>query len=100
MMFSTAGDQGSTVLLQLREQGIAAIDSGQPTAFVKEELTTCTNPGCGVFPEEAVGAKDLAGDCIMDCGRHRGLRELELLAGLTVQMLRQVDQLLADLGIT
>ena len=33
MMFSTAGDQGSTVLLQLREQGIAAIDSGQPTAL-------------------------------------------------------------------
>jgi hypothetical protein len=29
MMFSTAGDQGSTVLLQLREQGIAAIDSGR-----------------------------------------------------------------------
>ena len=33
MMFSTAGDQGSTVLLQLREQGIAAIDSGQPSAL-------------------------------------------------------------------
>jgi hypothetical protein len=33
MMFSTAGDQGSTVLLQLREQGISAIDSGQPTAL-------------------------------------------------------------------
>jgi phage terminase large subunit-like protein len=33
MLFSTAGDQGSTVLLQLREQGIAAIDSGQPTAL-------------------------------------------------------------------
>jgi hypothetical protein len=29
MMFSTAGDQGSTVLLQLREQGMAAIDSGR-----------------------------------------------------------------------
>lgn len=29
MMFSTAGDQGSTVLIQLREQGIAAIDSGR-----------------------------------------------------------------------
>jgi len=28
MMFSTAGDQSSTVLLQLREQGMAAIDSG------------------------------------------------------------------------
>jgi phage terminase large subunit-like protein len=33
MLFSTAGDQGSTVLLQLREQGISAIDSGQPTAL-------------------------------------------------------------------
>lgn len=29
LMFSTAGDQGSTVLLQLREQGMAAIDSGR-----------------------------------------------------------------------
>lgn len=29
MMFSTAGDQSSTVLLQLREQGMAAIDSGR-----------------------------------------------------------------------
>lgn len=33
MMFSTAGDQGSTVLQQLREQGIAAIDSGQRSAL-------------------------------------------------------------------
>jgi hypothetical protein len=33
MLFSTAGDQSSTVLQQLREQGMAAIDSGQPTAL-------------------------------------------------------------------
>jgi hypothetical protein len=33
MMFSTAGDQGSTVLLQLREQGMAAIDSGKATSL-------------------------------------------------------------------
>ena len=33
MMFSTAGDQGSTVLQQLREQGIAAIDSGTQGAL-------------------------------------------------------------------
>lgn len=33
MLFSTAGDQGSTVLQQLREQGIAAIDSGRQTSL-------------------------------------------------------------------
>jgi hypothetical protein len=37
MLFSTAGDQSSTVLQQLREQGMAAIDSGSPTALYYAE---------------------------------------------------------------
>jgi hypothetical protein len=37
MLFSTAGDQSSTVLQQLREQGMAAIDSGSTTALYYAE---------------------------------------------------------------
>ena len=37
LMFSTAGDLSSTAMIQLRSQGIAAIDSGKATAFYLAE---------------------------------------------------------------
>jgi hypothetical protein len=36
-MYSTAGDESSTLLLQLREQGLAAIDSGKPSRSLFQE---------------------------------------------------------------
>jgi len=48
LMFSTAGDLSSTAMIQLRSQGIAAIDSGKPTAFYLAEWS----PPPGVSVED------------------------------------------------
>ena len=48
LMFSTAGDLSSTAMIQLRSQGIAAIDSGKDTAFYLAEWS----PPPGVSVED------------------------------------------------
>ena len=48
LMFSTAGDLSSTAMIQLRSQGIAAIDSGRQTAFYLAEWS----PPPGVSVED------------------------------------------------
>jgi hypothetical protein len=48
LMFSTAGDLSSTAMIQLRSQGIAAIDSGKETAFYLAEWS----PPPGVSVED------------------------------------------------
>jgi len=48
IMFSTAGDLSSTAMIQLRSQGIAAIDSGKETAFYLAEWS----PPPGVSVED------------------------------------------------
>jgi hypothetical protein len=53
MMFSTAGDQGSTVLLQLREQGMAAIDSGRTGSLYFAEWSL--PPGVSLEDRQLLG---------------------------------------------